>query len=108
MDNLTVPVVLLYVGPYDMVTEEGEHLSGISCSYYLATDLSPREKDKKTGSIGMRPAKCSLDLSLLDKVQICPAVYNAEMMFKVGSDGRPVMAIADLDYAGDIELNIKG
>ena len=90
-----------------MLTEDGEHLTGISCNYYLATDLSPQKKDEQTGAIGMRPAKCSLKTSLLSKVQTCPAVYDASMSFKVGSDGRPVLAIKDLELVGAISIDIK-
>lgn len=92
-------IVILYAGQYEIEDkEQNRTVLGTSVSYYFADYFNPIENSN--GSKGMRPAKASIDFKLMDKIVKAPAIYNAEMGFKVGGDGKPVITIADLEFSG--------
>ena len=61
-------IILLYANQYDMTDETtGERTRGTSLSYYFNTDLAPILN--QDGSKGMRPAKCSCDITVFRKTK---------------------------------------
>ena len=72
--------------------------------FYFNTDL--RAEDNKNGSKGTRPAKGSIDFQLMKKIKSAPALYNAKFEMSIGSDGKPVLKILDLDYVSDIFIGV--
>lgn len=98
---MEMQIILLYAGQYQIVDESsGEVKQGVTCNYYFNTDL--RAEDNKNGSKGTRPAKGSIDFELMKKIKSAPALYNAKFEMNIGSDGKPVLRILDLDYVSDI------
>lgn len=96
-------IILLYAGQYSMRdTSTGQLVEGTSISYYFNTDLCV--EDNANGTKGTRPAKCTAPFLLMGKIPKAPALYNAEMDFKVGSDGKPVLNIVDLEYLSDVKI----
>lgn len=96
-------IILLYANQYSVRDEDTRELKeGVTCSYYFNTELSA--VGNSDGSVGMRPAKGSCPLELFFKIKKAPAIYDASFDMKVGSDGRPVLAIADLDFVEEIKI----
>lgn len=103
-DNLMeMSIILLYAGQYEMQDEKtGVINRGVTCNYYFNTDLSA--EDNTNGTKGTRPAKCSMDYLLMGKITKAPAIYNALFKMKIGSDMKPVLTIADLEFVSEVEI----
>lgn len=102
---MELQIILLYAGQYQITDETtGEIKQGVTCNYYFNTDL--RAEDNKNGTKGTRPAKGSIDFLLMRKIKSAPALYDAKFEMSVGSDGKPVLKIVDLDYVSDIFIGI--
>ncbi len=102
---MEMQIILLYAGQYQITDEStGEIKQGVTCSYYFNTDL--RAEDNKNGSKGTRPAKGSIDFGLMKKIKSAPALYNAKFEMSIGSDGKPVLKIVDLDYVSDVFIGV--
>lgn len=96
-------IIVLFANQYRVVDEKtGEVKTGVSCNYYFNTDLAA--EDNVNGSKGTRPAKASLDFKLMAKILKAPAVYDAEFTFNIGSDGKPVLTIVDLNFLYEVEI----
>lgn len=95
-------ILLMYAGKYDV---DGN--SGLTLNYYFfgeAGELLKPVNDMSGGPVGFQRAKCSVDTSLRNKVTFCPAIYDAEFVMSVGSDGKPVLKVCDLEYVTGIEF----
>lgn len=104
---MELQIILLYAGQYQITDETtGEIKQGVTCNFYFNTDL--RAEDNKNGSKGTRPAKGSIDFLLMKKIVSAPALYNAKFEMSIGSDGKPVLKILDLDYVSDIYIGVVG
>lgn len=104
---MELQIILLYAGQYQITDEAtGEIKQGVTCNFYFNTDL--RAEDNKNGSKGTRPAKGSIDFLLMKKIVSAPALYNAKFEMSIGSDGKPVLKILDLDYVSDIYIGVVG
>lgn len=102
---MELKIILLYAGQYQITDETtGEIKQGVTCNFYFNTDL--RAEDNKNGSKGTRPAKGSIDFQLMKKIKSAPALYNAKFEMSIGSDGKPVLKILDLDYVSDIFIGV--
>lgn len=95
-------IIVLYAGQFDMTNENGQQQRGTSVSYYFADQF--HAQDNKDGTKGMRPAKCTMDYHDMAKIPTAPALYNAKFSYKVGSDGKPVLRIDDLQLLGDVQI----
>ncbi len=98
-------ILLLFAGNYSVADERtGVINEGCSVSYYMLTDLSA--KFNQDGTIGLRPAKCSVDSSFLGaQITRAPALYSAKFGLKVGSNGKPTLYIEDLVYKSDVVMD---
>ena len=96
-------IIVLYAGQYSMTDERtGTINEGTSVSYYFNTDLSA--VDNTDGTKGMRPAKSTCEFLLMGKIKKAPALYEAEFDMKIGSDGKPVLKIMDLELKEEIRM----
>lgn len=97
-------IILLFAMPYSITSETDNSVTrGITVNYYLGTEL--KNVSNENGSIGMRPAKCSIPYDRKDKLVSAPALYDAKFEMSIGSDGRPVLKIVDLDYIGNVNVS---
>lgn len=95
-------ILLLYANQYSLKNEEGRLMEGVTCNYYFNTTLNA--VGNKDGSVGQRPAKGSMPVEAFWKIKMAPAIYEAEFDMKIGSDGKPVLSIVDLDYIEEVAL----
>ncbi len=98
-------IIVLYASQYEIPDDTtGEIKRGVTCNYYFKDYFTAKNNDN--GSKGMRPAKGSMDFALMDKIKFAPALYNAKFEMTIGSDGKPVLKVADLDYVSDVYIGI--
>ena len=96
-------IIVLSVNPYSM-NNNGNVSEGTSIRYLPVDNLDPVRMDK---DLGTRPAKDNLPYDWRFRFPSAPALYEAELAMKVGSDGKPTMYIADIAYLSDISLTLK-
>ena len=53
---------------------------------------------------GQQRAKCSLEASKREKISFVPGIYEAKMGMKIGSDGKPVLTVEDLDFFSRVQI----
>lgn len=103
MGGLTQEVIVLYAGYYSIQDEKtGEVKEGVSVSYYLSASLNAIEN--VNGTVGLRPAKCTVSPDVLPKIKKAPALYNAEFIMTVDSKGKPSLLISDLEYISQVVI----
>lgn len=95
-------IIVLSVNPYSM-NDNGRITEGVSMRYLTTDNMNAVVNEDK--SLGTRPAKANLPYSWKDLFISAPALYDADMVLKVGSDGKPVMSIAHIDYIGNVKLS---
>lgn len=92
-----VKFMLLYANRYSMKDEDGVLREGITASYIMDEQLNP-QSNPDTGEKGFRPAKGAIPLECWNKVKEVPAYYNGSFRMKIGSDGKPVLTLQDLEF----------
>lgn len=96
-------IILLYAGLYKVIDERtGVVNEGVTCNYYFNTDLTA--EDNANGTKGTRPAKSSMPPEIFWKIKKAPALYDAEFIMSIGSDGKPVLKIGDLDFVSEVAV----
>ena len=95
--GFSVRFILLYANRYSMKDENGLLREGITSSYIMDERLSPQE-NTATGEKGFHPAKGAIPLECWDKIKQVPGYYNGSFKIKIGSDGKPVLTIQDLEF----------
>jgi hypothetical protein len=102
-------IFLVYASPYDMKNENGQSFRGCSVNYFFAGAKGEGMASQCSdfGSIGYRPAKCSIDYDKRQKIPIAPAFYDAEFQMAVAGDGRSSLRMVDLDYVADAAVTMQ-
>lgn len=106
-------ILVMSVTPYDMLSEKtGERVSGCTVQYFFVGEHGETLKvmeDLTGGMVGYQRAKISLPLDKREKLCVAPALYEGSFGMKVGSDGKPVMTLNDIEFIApvDFELMIK-
>ena len=95
-------IIVLSAHPYRITENSGRVSEGLSVRYLTVDNLNP-VKDGE--AVGTRPAKANLPYSWKDLFISAPAMYEAELSLTVGSDGKPVMTIAHIDYVSDLTVS---
>ena len=88
-------VVILYASQYSMKDENGRPMEGVSAAYIIGDNLAPVMHPN--GALGC--------WSQLVKV---PALYSGTFDMTVGSDGKAVMKLVDVQYVSEVHLDLVG
>lgn len=103
MNETKMKILLLFANKYSIANEvTGVINEGVTLSYYLSTDLKATENTN--GSVGMKPAKSSIPIELINKIVKAPALYEASFDMSIGSNGAPQLKVSDLDFVSEVEL----
>lgn len=89
--------ILLFASHYSMRDDSGDRQEGITANYLIRDNLNS-EVDSATGAFGYRVSKGQIPLECLNKITAAPAIYHGRFTMKTGSDGKPVLAIQDLNF----------
>lgn len=101
-------ILVMYAGSYNIPARDGQDAnSGLSIEYYFwgenGETLAP--KFGADGISGTRRSKANLNIELFDrKVQFIPAIYEGDFEMKVGSDGKPILNLTDLDFISKVSI----
>ena len=95
-------VVVLFANPYSMDNDRGGRSEGVSVSYLYGDTLAC--SDHANGSKGQRPAKASLAVGKMEKMLNVPGLYDGSFEMSIGSDGKPVLKLVDVDFLSFVKL----
>lgn len=96
-------ILVTYAGIWKM--DNGS--TGMTINYFMYGEngeLMVSRVDTTGGILGQQRAKCSLDPSKRDKIIYVPGIYDATMGMKVGSDGKPVLVVEDIDFCSRVSI----
>lgn len=96
-------ILVTYAGVWKM--DNGS--SGMTLNYFMYGENGEQmisRVDVTGGSVGQQRAKCSLDPSMRQKIIFVPGIYDATMGMKIGSDGKPVLTVEDLDFCSRVQI----
>lgn len=99
-------VVILYASQYSMKDENGRPMEGVSAAYIIGDNLAPVMHPN--GALGCRPARGSLPLVCWSQLTKVPALYSGTFDMTVGSDGKAVMKLVDVQYVSEVYLDLVG
>jgi len=104
--NVKEKIVVLFANPYSVRDEGDGHVSeGISCSYIMGDSLE--SVMSPNGALGQRPAKGSLKRDLWEKFCSAPGLYEGSFDMNIGSDGKPMLKLVDVDFLSLVSLSVK-
>ncbi len=105
-------VLVMYATDYSIKDEDtGRVNEGCTIQYYNLGENGELLQQigsvsgRADGPVGYQRAKCSADISLRRKISLLPAIYDAEMSMTVGSDGKMVLKISDLDNYKPVDFS---
>lgn len=99
---MKMKVLLMYAVDYSIADETtpGRLTEGCTLQYYFFGDNGEALKTRfgtESGALGYQRAKCSCDKDIRKKIGQLPAIFDASFEMNVGSDGKAVQKIVDLE-----------
>lgn len=94
-----MPILITYAKSYEM---EDENLKGCTVHYFFygedGSGITPIHSVKNDEAVGYQRGKVSLPYEMRSKIPWAPAIYMGEFIMTVGSDGKPVMKLVDVEF----------
>ena len=106
-------VLVMYATDYSIQDESnpGRVNEGCTIQYYFFGDhgenLTPQlgNLGPDSGPVGYQRAKCSAKKEVRAKIKRLPAIYDATFEMSVGSDGKAVQKIVDLNNPVEVDFS---
>ena len=101
-------IILLHAKSYEIYDENSrEYKRGLTLIFLNKGTLIP-VSDNVNGIYegGYKPAKASVSLDMLGKVQNVPAVYDASFDISVTSSGKTELKLQDISYVKDLDSSV--
>jgi len=102
--GMTSEIIVFSADAMQNVTKDGK-IEGMSVTYTFNTSFESVCNNPQ--SFGQKPGKIWMDFNRLEKIVSAPAKYIGHFGMKVGSDGKPILVLKDLDYICDVTLMEK-
>lgn len=96
-------ILVTYVGVWKM--DNGQ--SGMTLNYFMYGENGEQmisRVDATGGPVGQQRAKANLDPAMRSKITFVPGIYDSQMGFKIGSDGKPVLTVEDLSFCSRVQI----
>ena len=96
-------IVVTYAGVWKM--DNGS--TGMALNYFMYGENGEQmisRVDATGGPVGQQRAKANLDPAMRSKITFVPGIYDAQMGFKIGSDGKPVLTVEDLSFCSRVQI----
>lgn len=97
-----VEIIVLSADAIKTDGRDGSKISGMSVNYLFNTTMETVYNNPE--SFGQKPGKIWMDYDHIHKIVSAPARYIGTFGMKVGSDGKPVLTLKDLDYICEVRL----
>lgn len=108
MQNMRI--LVMSAMPYDIRNDDGTGNSGITLEYYFyANDdaLAPAMFNSD-GLTGYKRAKAAVQMAVSQHLGNIPAVYDGSFEMTIGADGKPKLALRDVNQVADIKFVVAG
>lgn len=102
-----IKVLIMFSSLLDIPAREGrDALSGVSVEYYFFGENGELVTPKVSadGTSGTRRGKVFMDPSVANKINYVPGIYDGTFEMIVGTDGKPVLKMVDIDYVGKVSI----
>ena len=96
-------ILVTYAGVWKM--DNGS--TGMALNYFMYGENGEQmiSRVDATGEpVGQQRAKANLDPAMRSKITFVPGIYDAQMGFKIGSDGKPVLTVEDLSFCSRVQI----
>jgi hypothetical protein len=96
-------VLLMYSGMINMeATKERNEVHGLSVEYYFFGNNGEMVQPKISadGVSGTRRGKVFMTPDMQNKISFIPGIYDGTFEMSIGSDGKPVLKLVDIDFVG--------
>lgn len=96
-------ILVTYAGVWKM--DNGS--TGMALNYFMYGENGEQmisRVDATGGPVGQQRAKANLDPAMRSKITFVPGIYDAQMGFKIGSDGKPVLTVEDLSFCSRVQI----
>lgn len=106
MDNMLgtkAEIIVLSADAMKTDSKDGK-IEGMSVFYLFNTTMECQYNSPT--SFGQKPGKIWMEYDRIQKIVAAPAKYIGTFGMKIGSDGKPVLTLKDLDYICDVKLNM--
>ena len=103
-------IFLYYSGLVDMkATETRDAVKGVSMEFPFYGEHGEQVEPTVSadGVSGTRRGKSFLSEDKLHKVSYVPGIYDGTFELTVGSDGKPVLKLVDVDFVGAAVISLK-
>lgn len=94
-------IIVLSADAIQADSKDGK-ISGMSVFYVFNTTFESVYNSPQ--SFGQKPGKIWMEYDRIQKIVAAPAKYIGSFGMKIGSDGKPVLTLKDLDYICDVKL----
>ena len=94
-------ILVMFAKEYDMPPENGkDRTTGCTVNYYFFGENGEalQSQTAPSGAVGYQRGKVSLEYSDRSKFYDVPAIYEGTFIMTVGTDGKPVLKLVDVEY----------
>ena len=102
-NGMSAEIIVLSADAINTDSKDG-NISGMSVFYTFNTNFESVCNSPQ--SFGQKPGKIWMNYNRIEKIVSAPAKYIGTFEMKIGSDGKPVLRLKDLDYICDVKLDV--
>lgn len=98
-----IRVLLMFSGLINMeATKDRDAVHGLSVEYYFYGNNGEMVQPRVSadGVSGTRRGKVFMTPEMENKISYIPGIYDGKFEMAVGSDGKPVLKLVDIDFVG--------
>lgn len=97
-------IIVLYSRPFEMEDEKTKKINrGVSIQYIMTDKMLPQETEDDKG---LKVNKGSIDFLKQGNLIKVPGMYEATFTMKTNGNGKPELAVEDLEFKGILMLEI--
>lgn len=101
-------ILITFGSPYDMITEEGDRLTGCSLQYFFfgdgGKDFAVMRDNGGGEAIGHKVMKSSVPVEERANLIAVPGVYEGEFEMTVNGQMKPVLKLIHIEYVESISF----